>query len=74
MFAIGNDELEKMPSVGDTITCPHCGEQHAVEYGREWLDDGWRESKAIAFYKCGDTTYLCGIKGKLINAELRGAT
>ena len=65
MFAIGNDELEKNPMLGDFILCDKCGERHKIEYGETILSDGTREpSKFLAFYTCGEKTYLAGIRGK----------
>ena len=61
MFSIGNEELEALPVLGKTIECPHCGEVHDVQYGKG--SDG-RETNAIAFYKCGEVLYLCGIGGR----------
>ena len=65
MFAIGNDELEKAPRLGDFILCKQCGERHKVEYGDKVLEDGTKEpSKSLAFYECGKKLYLAGINGK----------
>jgi len=50
--SIGNNEIEKLPPLGDTIVCWVCGEEHKVESGK------------LAFFKCGDKSYLCGIDGK----------
>jgi len=62
MLAIGNDELKK--PLGDTVKCKQCGESHNVEYGEEVLKDGTKKpSKFLAFYKCGESSYLCGING-----------
>jgi hypothetical protein len=61
MFAIGNDELEKAPTLGYKITCDKCGQEHPVEYG---TDRDGVTNHMVAFYKCGDKTYLCGINGK----------
>jgi len=66
-FAIGNDELDKAEPLSDFIKCPHCGMEHPVEYGEEVLDNGTKvPSKLIAFYKCGEKSYLCGINSKRI--------
>ena len=56
MLAVGNDKLGK--PLGDTITCPHCGKEHAVDFGKD--------DKILSFYNCGDDAYLCGINGKSI--------
>ena len=65
MFSIGNNELKKKEALGDTVTCNRCGESHPVEYGDEVLPDGTRKpSKLLAFYKCGEKSYLAGVNGK----------
>lgn len=65
MFAIGNDELKDAPRLGKFIICDKCGKQHKIEYGEEVLKDGTkRPSKLLAFYTCGNKTYLAGIGGK----------
>ena len=62
MLAIGADELHE--PLSDAVECPQCGQQHSIEYGEEVLKDGTRKpSKLLAFYKCGDKTYLAGING-----------
>ncbi len=62
MLAIGANELHE--PLGDTVECRKCGQQHPIEYGEEVLKDGTRKpSKLIAFYKCGDNSYLAGING-----------
>ena len=61
MFAIGNDELKRAPRLGTSIKCDKCGQEHPVEYGKD--KDGI-ETGMLAFYKCGDKMYLCGINGK----------
>ena len=73
MYAIGNDELELLPAAPEAITCPHCGSEHPIEYGtsRTLKKDGsgWTDpvpSKLLGFYKCGDTSYLATLNGKLI--------
>lgn len=66
MFAIGNDELDKLPKLGKTIRCK-CGKRHRVRYGEEVLADGTRKpSKMLAFYKCKGISYLAGINGREI--------
>jgi len=65
MFAIGNDELRELDDIGETIKCDICGQHHKVEYGKRRVsEDVWEEGTKLAFYKCGDTAYLCGIDGK----------
>ncbi len=67
MFAIGNEELARNDDVGESVHCPHCGLKHPVEYGEEILKDGTKvKSDTLAFYKCGDNSYLYGIAGKRI--------
>ena len=61
MFAIGNDELKRKPLLTDIIKCKICGKAHKIEYGK---DENGKESKLLAFFKCGDKTYLAGIDGK----------
>lgn len=63
--AFGNEELAKLPALGDKILCPRCGKMHKVVYGKRKLDDGSEvESETIAFYKCRGKLYLAGIDGK----------
>lgn len=65
MLAVGSDELKGM--LGETIVCPHCGDQHQVENGKEKNKDGEMvESSLLQFYKCGDKAFLIGIKGRVI--------
>ena len=67
MIAIGHDELSKKDAVGNSINCPNCGDAHEIEYGDEVMPDGTKKpSKLLAFYKCGNKTYLAGIAGKVI--------
>ena len=64
MFAIGNEELEGAPDLGDTIVCPHCHLRHPVEHGSRVEQDGTlTPCTRLSFYKCGEDTYLCGIRG-----------
>lgn len=64
-LAVANNEL-KGP-LGDTITCPHCGEDHPITFGNEIKLDGTSvPSKTLSFYDCGDKSYLCGINGRVI--------
>ena len=66
MLAIGNNEPKKGP-LGETIKCPHCGENHDVGYSDMVLANGTKQpSKALAFYRCGGVSYLCGIDGREI--------
>lgn len=66
-IAIGNEELDNAPLLGDTIVCPQCGKTHNIQYGKKVLKDGTRvESNMLAFYKCGDKSFLAGIEGKVL--------
>lgn len=68
MMAVGNDELENAEPIDDTIKCGLCGGEHKVENGNKILEDGSVvPSNAVSFYKCGDKSFLCGIKGKRIH-------
>jgi hypothetical protein len=61
-LAIGNDELGE--PLGDTVTCPHCGETHAVVHAESI--DGFGNvigRGSVAWYKCGRTSYMAGIGG-----------
>ena len=62
MLVIGADELKE--PLGEEIKCPKCGQIHAVQYSDKVLPDGTKQpSKLLAFYKCGDSFYLCGVNG-----------
>lgn len=69
-IAVGNDELGK--NLGETIKCPRCGADHAVEQSgpsKIYRSDGEvidGPSGLMQFYYCGDMSYLCGINGKAI--------
>ena len=62
--AVGSDELDDAPNVGETVKCWMCGADHPVEYGHEKHGDTLIPSNMLAFFKCGGTPYLCGIGGK----------
>lgn len=64
MYSVGNGELRK--PIEKTVNCPHCGEEHDVEFGKNSITG--EISKLLAFYKCPKTnkTYLYGIDGKQI--------
>lgn len=65
MFALGNEELAKLPALGKTVNCKSCGGTHVVEFGKTKMPDGtWQESKMMAFTKCGGKTFLVGVEGK----------
>jgi hypothetical protein len=65
MFAIGNEEIDAAPVLGETVSCWICGKEHHISYGDIVNKDGTKTpSKLIAFFKCGKQTYLAGIDGK----------
>ena len=65
MIAVGNEELNAAPELGETIRCLICGEIHEVEYGSLVQPDGTKApTKMLAFFSCGGKSYLCGIDGK----------
>lgn len=71
-ITFGNDELEKMPDLGEEIVCPHCGKKHKVEYGKKVLRDGTKvEDKMLAFVQCRDEIYLVGVNRKDITSCLK---
>lgn len=59
-----NETLNSCPRVkeGDLIKCPQCGDQHAIEFGTS----NGKKSDAIGFYRCGDSTYLGAVAGRLV--------
>lgn len=70
---MGNDEIKKAPQLGDFILCKMCGQRHKIEYGKKVLPDGSKiPSKLLAFYKCGDNSYLGGINGKDVTNAWKG--
>ena len=54
--------------LGKTIKCPHCLEEHDIKNGtsKDPITGEQVPSNILQFYKCGDTTYLAGIKGKRV--------
>lgn len=62
-IAFGNAELGDSPPlhIGEAILCPHCGESHIVEGGK---NEAGEVVDTLLFYKCGDTSYLAGVGGK----------
>ena len=65
--SFGNDELVGKPELGKTITCPHCGKVHDIQYRETLLpDETTKPSKALAFYNCGEKVYLVGVNAKNI--------
>lgn len=68
-ISFSNEELEGNDLVGEVAVCPSCNEKHMVTYGNKVLEDGTlAPSRMLAFVKCdkNGSTYLVGIKGKLI--------
>lgn len=70
MLVVGNNELGG--PLLDTIKCPRCGAEHAIENslpGKIIHSDGRQEvgpSGMLQFYRCGGDLYLAGIKGRSI--------
>jgi hypothetical protein len=56
MLAIGNDEIRALPKLGKTVKCWKCGKRHQVHHSKGL--------SCLAFFRCGSSTYLCGIDGK----------
>jgi len=71
-FAMGNDELAKMPTLKDEVLCARCGKMHKVKYAKAITEDG-REipNKSLAFVECQGKLFLAGINGKDINLRFR---
>ena len=61
-FAIGNDELEKLPSAPKSVVCEKCNKKHKIKYGTT----KGVENKNFGFISCGTTSYLVSINGKLL--------
>lgn len=76
-MAIGGDDLGD--EFGDAVRCDKCGGTHPLAFpqSRRLLPDGgWSEpvtDKTMAFYSCGDQTYLAGVGGRYM-AGLQGAS
>ena len=65
MFSIGDDELEKLPDLGEEIFCTRCNKIHPIKYGTTEVNGVEVQTKTIAAYKCDDgKLYLAGFKGK----------
>ena len=67
-LAVGNGELDGLPPIEEVITCPHCGAEHEIKYGNRILDDGSRVPSDLAYYNCGEKTFLAGMGGKNITS------
>lgn len=64
--SFSNMELAKKPTLnkGDEIDCPKCGGTHKIKLGISAKTG--KETDELMFYKCGDETYLAGIKGRCV--------
>ena len=65
-IGFGNDTLATLPDAkeGQLVPCAKCGKQHALECSTE--SKTGKKSELLMFYKCGKTSYLGAIGGKLI--------
>jgi hypothetical protein len=69
-----NATLAGQPQVkrGDKITCPHCARSHELQGGTE----NGKPSDLLLFYKCGDTSYMAAVNGRLtmgVKADCSGS-
>ena len=64
-IGFSNNTLETLPEVkkGDTVACKKCGKDHAL---RPAKDRDGNDSILLLSYKCGDTSYVAAIGGRLI--------
>ena len=70
MISIGENELQGLPRLGETIICPHCGKMHKVKYADRVLDNGEKvKDKTLAFITCKGNDYLIGIDGVDITSD-----
>lgn len=65
MFSLSNDEKAALPELGKTVGCVVCLEAHDVSTSTS--ESGFR----LHFYKCGETSYLCGMDGKDVTGLLK---
>lgn len=73
-IAIGEEELNGYLR-GTHIKCPHCGDNHVVEYGTSKTEGVKTTTSTLGFYKCGDDgSYLATIKGKLLRGVMNADT
>jgi hypothetical protein len=56
-LAVGNDELGETINAGDMLACERCGQTHEVTASNPAI---------LLFTRCGDNTYLVGIKNRKI--------
>lgn len=68
-LAVGNDELGG--PVGDTATCPNCGQQHPVRYGDSvsYAPTGEKvltPSTMLGFVECGERQFLVALDGRAL--------
>lgn len=56
-IGFGNDTLARQPDLkaGDLVDCPICKGKHEVFDSKPPM---------MLFFRCGDTSYLAGMKGK----------
>jgi len=61
------DQSDLGDPIGETVKCPHCHQDHKVEYGQRRLEDGTLvPSKMCGFFKCGGKSYLCALDGRSV--------
>jgi hypothetical protein len=68
VIAIGNDELGMTIPAGARIKCPRATcrtGSHRVAWGTS----KGVESRLLAFYRCGQRSFLCGVNGRLLPGE-----
>ena len=63
MLVVGNGELDDAKEVGVTVECKKCSKTHNIKYGK---DEYGKYNNLLAFYTCGDRTYLYGVNGKVL--------
>ena len=67
-LAIGHYELGD--PLGDTVTCPHCGAEHAVIHAKYHDADGnVIGCGSLSWYKCGDISYIAGINSRALRGN-----
>jgi hypothetical protein len=66
MMAVGNDELGKSIPDDARVQCHICGRAHKIQYGKS---QNGEETRLLAFYRCGKSSYVCGIAGRLLPGE-----